>query len=155
MKLLAIILLFAAGASAVGCGGETTGGASKSGEPSGPFMTKFRIGRSVASDRTVAVETSFFGQGDSVYISFAVKNVPAKSLAKVVWIDSSKRKISEEQKPIASDTGIVSFELKDAADLAVGEYSVQFFYAEPGQTPEKWLNLGAHTFRIDPKRSLS
>jgi hypothetical protein len=152
VRPLAITLILALGATAVGCGEKTTGEGPLS-KATGPYMTKFRIGRAVASDRTVTVETGSFGQGDPIYISFEVKNVPPKSSAKVVWSDSSGRKISEEQKQIASGSGAVSFELKGAG-LAVGDYSVQFFHGDQGEAPEKWLSLGANTFQIGPKRPL-
>jgi hypothetical protein len=149
VRPLAITLILALGASAVGCGEKTTGGASPS-KGSGPVMTRFRIGRAVASDKTVTVETDFFGQGEPIYISYDVENVPPKSFAKAVWSDSAGRKVSEEQKQIASGSGAVSFEMK-GADLAVGNYLVEFFYRDPGEAPEKWRSLGAHTVRIGAK----
>jgi hypothetical protein len=151
VRPLAITLILALGASAVGCGEKTTGGASPS-EATGASVTRFRIGRAVASDGTVTVETDSFGQGDPIYISFGVKNVPPKSQVKVVWSDSSKRKISEEQKQLAPATGLVSFEMKGAAGLAIGDYAVEFYYGDPGVAPEKWLSLGGHPIRVGWKR---
>src|SRR5262245_893688 len=80
VKSMAIALAVALtlGAGAVGCGEKNPGETSDSGK-TGPYMTKFRIGRAVAPDRTVAVETDSFGQGDPIFISFEVKNVPPKS----------------------------------------------------------------------------
>jgi len=148
---IALAVALTLGAGAVGCGEKNPGETSDSGK-TGPYMTKFRIGRAVAPDRTVAVETDSFGQGDPIYISFEVKNVPPKSVARVVWSDSSNQKLSEEQKPLASGTGAVSFEMKGARDLPIGSYYVQFFYGEPGD-PGKWSNLGGHPIRVGPKRS--
>ena len=135
----------------MGCGEKTTGGASPT-EASGPVMTKFRIGRVVGSDRTVTLETDSFSQGDPIYISFEVKNVPSTSQAKVVWSDSSKKKMSEEQKQLAAGTGAATFEMKGAAGLATGDYSVEFFYRDPSETPEKWWSLGSHPIRVGPRR---
>jgi hypothetical protein len=139
------------GAIAVGCGEKKTDGTSESGR-TGPYMTKFRIGRAVAPDRTVTIETDSFGQGDPIYVSFEVKNVPPKSVARVVWSDSSNQKLSEEEKPLASDNGAVSFEMKGARDLPIGDYYVQFFYGQPGD-PAKWSNLGGHPIRVGAKRA--
>ena len=148
---MAIILMLAVGASALGCGEKKTGEESRS-TPSGPYMTKFRIGRAVASDRRVTVETDSFRQGDPIYISFEVKNVPPKSQARVVWSDSFKKKISEEQKPLASGAGAVSFEMKDAANVAPGDYLVEFFYGDREGAPEKWWWLGSKGFQVGQKR---
>lgn len=154
MKQMAIALTLALGATVWGCGEKTTGRAS---EPvrTGPYMTKFRIGRAVAPDHTVTIETDSFGQGDPIYISFEVKNVPSKSVARVVWADSSNQKLSEEQKPLASGTGAVSFEMKGARDLPIGNYYVSFFYGDPGEVPERWTNLGSHPIRVGAKRASS
>ncbi len=155
MRPMAIALTLALGAGAVGCGEKTTGGGAPESVRTGIYMTKFRIGHTVAPDRTVTVETDSFGQGDPIYVSFEVKNVPAKSVARVVWSDSSNKKLSEEQKPLASGTGAVSFEWKGARDLPIGSYYAQFFYGSPGEVPEKWTNLGGHPIRVGPKRPSS
>ena len=84
-------------------------------------------------------------------MSFEAKNLPAKSRVKAVWSDSSKRKISEEQKEPASG-GAVSFQLKGAPDLATGEYLVEIFYGDAEPAPGKWTFLGSKTFRVGPKR---
>lgn len=132
----------------MGCTEKETGGAH---EPAGPHVTKFRMGRAVAPSGTVSTEGDSFAQGEPVYMSFEVKKVPPKSRVKVVWTDSSKRQISEEQKEIASATGAVSFEMKDAAGLAAGDYLVEFFSQVP-DAPDKWLSLGHKQFRVGPKR---
>lgn len=149
MKPLAIALVLVLGASALGCGEKSTGGASESGA-SGPHVTKFRIGRGATSDGIVTVETDSFHQGDPIYVSFEVKNVPSKFQARVVWSDSSKRKISEEEKQAGSGS-TVSFQIKGAADLVMGDYLVELFYGEPG-TPVKWTWLGSKNFRVAQKR---
>ncbi len=151
MKPMAFTLILAVGAGAVGCGGKKTQSEGRP-EPAGTYLTKFRIGRSVAPDRSVTIETDSFGQGDPVYISFEVKKAPPKPQAKVVWSDSSRRKISEEQKEIPSGNGAVSFELKNAAGLAMGDDLVEFFRGDSGEAPEKWSGLGHKSFRVGPKR---
>src|ERR1700693_1208181 len=116
---MAMTLIFAVGASFLSCGEKTTGEAADSG-PSGPHVAKFKIGAVVASGGIVTIETDSFRQGDPISISFEVKNPPPKSQARVVWSDSSKRKISEEEKQPASGTGAVSFQMKGAPDLGAG-----------------------------------
>ncbi len=152
MKPTAITLILVVGAGAVGCGGKKTETEGRP-EPAGPYVTKFRIGRAVAPDRKVTIETDSFAQGDPIHISFEVKKAPPKSQAKVVWSDSSKRKISEEQKEIPSGTGAVSFELKDAKDLAIGDYLVEFFCGDSGEALAKWSGVGHKPFRVGPKRT--
>jgi len=159
LKPVAFLLVLAVGASAWGCGEKKTGGTSGSGasqasgapEGSGPRVMKFRIGRSAASDGIVTIETDSFGQGDPVYVSFEIKNLPAKSQAKVVWSDSSKMKISEEQKQPASGSNAVSFQMKAAADLAMGDYIVDLFCGDPGSSA-KWTWLGSKSFKVGAKR---
>jgi hypothetical protein len=148
---IAKALLLVVVASALGCGEKTTGGASDSGPP-GPHVAKFKIGAVVASGGIVTIETDSFRQGDPISISFEVKNPPPKSQARVVWSDSSKRKISEEQKQPASGTGAVSFQMKRAQDLEVGEYLVELFYGDSDPAPGKWTSLGTKSFRVGPKR---
>jgi hypothetical protein len=145
---MAILLVLAAGASAVGCAEKETGGAR---EPAGPYVTKFRMGHAIASDGTVTVEGDSFAPGDSIYMSFEVRKVPPKSQVKVVWSDPSKKEISQEQKQIVSGTGAVSFEMKNTARLATGDYLVEFFSPDPAGAPEKWSSLGHKPFRVGPK----
>jgi len=151
VKPMAMTLILAVGASFLGCGEKTTGGASDSG-PSGPHVAKFKIGPVVASGGIVTIETDSFRRGDPISISFEVRNPPPKSHARVVWSDSSKRKISEEQKQPASGTGAVSFQMKGAPDLGVGDYLVELFYGDPDPAPGKWTSLGTKSFRVGPKR---
>lgn len=151
MKRMTIALILAVGASALGCGEKTTGGGSDSGA-SGPHVAKFKIGHAAPSDGVVTVETDTFRQGDPISISFEVKNLPPKSQARVVWNDSSKRKISEENKQPASGTGAVSFQMKGAPDLEVGDYLVELFYGDPDPAPGKWTSLGTKSIRVGPKR---
>jgi hypothetical protein len=148
---ITLMVILASGAS-LGCGEKRAGGGAVEPAGSGPLMTRFRIGRAVSRDQTVTIETDSFGQGDPIYVSFEVKNVPPKSVAKAVWKNSSQQKLSEEQKPLAPGNGAVSFEMKGARDLPIGIYSVEFFYGDPGEVPEKWSNLGGHPIRIGPKR---
>ncbi len=147
---MAFTLILAVGACAAGCGEKKTEEGRP--EPAGPYVAKFRIGRAVGSDRKVTLETDSFAQGDPVYLSFEVKKSPPNSLVKVVWADSSGRKVSEEQKEIPSGTGAVSFELKDAAGLQTGDYMVEFFCRESGDAPGKWSGLGHKPFRVGSKR---
>jgi hypothetical protein len=146
---MAITLTLAIGASAFGCAEKETGGAH---EPAGPYVTKFRMGHAIASNGTVTVEGDSFAPGDPIYMSFEVKKVPPKSQVKVVWSGPSKREVSEERKQVASGTGAVSFEMKDTAGLATGDYLVEFFSQDPGGAPEKWSSLGNKPFRVGPKR---
>jgi hypothetical protein len=145
----AIALAFVLGASAMGCTAKETGGAH---EPAGPYVTKFRMGHAVASDGTLTIEGDAFAPGDPIFMSFEVKKVPPKSPVKVVWSGPSKTEISQEQKPVASGTGAVSFEMKDTASLAAGDYLVEFFAQDPGGMPGKWSSLGHKPFRVGPKR---
>jgi hypothetical protein len=147
VKPMAIAFVLAVGASALGCGEKTTGGASDSGA-SGPYLAKFKIGQAAASDGIVTLETDSFHQGDSIFISFEIKNLPPKSQARVVWSDSSKRKVSEDQTHPASDTGAVSFQMKGAPDLEVGDYVLELFYGDPNPAPGKWTFLGTKNFRV-------
>jgi hypothetical protein len=148
-KAMAAALALLVGASASSCARKETGAGTH--EPAGPYVTKFRIGHAVASDATVTIEGDSFAPGDPIYVSFEVRKVPPKSPVKVVWSGPSKTEISQEQKPIASGTGAVSFELKDTAGLAAGDYLVEFFCQDSG-APEKWLSLGHKPFRIGRKQ---
>ena len=149
MRPMAFALFLAYGANALGCAEKETGGAH---EPAGPYVTKFRMGHVIAPDGTVTVEGDSFAPGDRVYMSFEVKKVPPNSQVKVVWSGPSKTEISQEQKRIASGTGAVSFEMKNTAGLAAGDYLVEFFSRDPGGAPEKWLSLGHKPFKIGPER---
>ena len=151
MRHMAMALILVIGASALACGEKTTGGAADSGGGTGPRVAKFRIGQAVAPDGIVTLETDSFHQGDPVYVSFEVKNLPTKSPARVVWSGPGKKMISEEEKPI-SDKGAVSFQMKAAPDLEVGDYIVELFCGDTGAAPGKWTSLGTKGFRIGPKR---
>jgi hypothetical protein len=78
-----------------------------------------------------------------------MKNFSPETQARVVWSDSSKTKISEEEKRPGSGDA-VSFEFKGAASLPAGDYLVELFSTDPG-TPGKWMWLGSKSFRIGPK----
>lgn len=146
------ILVLALAAGTLACGEKTAGGGAPVSRGTAPGMAKFRIGPAAGSDGIVTVETDSFHQGDSVKISYEVKNVPPKSQTKVVWSDSSKAKISEEQKAISADTGSVNFEMKGAKDLPTGQYIVEFFYEDP-QISGKWIFLGSKNFQVGMKRT--
>jgi hypothetical protein len=148
---MALPLILAVGASAVGCGGGEKKVEGRP-EPAGIYLTKFRIGRALAPDRTVTIETDSFGSGDRICISFEVRKAPPKSQVKAVWKDSSGRKIAEDQQEVPSGTGAMLFELKDAASLPIGDYLVEFSSQDSG-APEKWSGMGHKPFRIGPRRA--
>jgi hypothetical protein len=160
VRPLTIALVFAIGASALGCGekkageggGGGGGGAADSGG-TGTRITKFRFGTGVDSNGVVINETESFRPGESVCVSFEVKNVPAKSQVKAVWNDSSKKKVSEEQKPPGSGSGAASFQLKGGPGVPEGDYVVEFFYGDPDPAPGKWTFLGTKAFHVGPKRT--
>jgi hypothetical protein len=158
---MTIALVLAIGASALGCGGEKTagggggggGGGSKaadSGGGGGPRITKFRFGSGVDGNGIVVNETESFRSGETVSVSFEVKNIPAPSQVKAVWNDSSKKKISEEPK-LPAGSGFVSFQLKGGPTVPDGAYVVEFFYGTPDPPPGKWTFLGTKSFRVGPK----
>ncbi len=157
MKAMTIALVLAIGATALGCGEKKAGGAggggsaSDSGGGSGPRITKFRFGSGVDGNGIVMSETESFRSGETVAVSFEVKNVPAQSQVKAVWNDSTKKKISEEQKP-PSGSGFVSFQLKGGPSVPDGDYVVEFFYGTPDPAPGKWTFLGTKSFKVGPKR---
>ena len=165
MKRFAIVLLLAVAASALGCGEKKTGGAgasgaggtgggaaaSDSGGGGGPRITKFRFGSGVDANGIVLNETESFHSGDTVSVSFEVKNVPAQSQVKAVWNDSTKKKISEEQK-LPAGGGAVAFQLKGGPTLPDGDYVVEFLYGTPDPPPGKWTFLGTKSFKVGPKR---
>jgi hypothetical protein len=97
----------------------------------------------------VTREASFFQNGEPVHVSFEVKNVTPGSAIRVVWSDSTRRVIAEEEKRLPSD-GAVSFEMKDAGSLAEGDYAVEFFRAEPSAA-RGWGFLGTKLFKVGPK----
>jgi len=160
MRPLITILIVALAAGTAGCGEKTAGGDKAAGSASAsgsrdasPGMAKFRIGPAAATDGVVTIEADSFHQGDPIHISYEVKNVPSKSQARVVWSDSSKKKISEEQKPLTSGTGAVSFEMKGAKDLPAGDYVVEFYYGDPEAAGGKWSFMGSKTFKVGVKQS--
>lgn len=156
MRRMALALVLAVSTMTLGCSKETPGGSTKSAEPStegkGPIVTKFRIGPVVDGDGIVTRETDAFKQGEAIHLSFVVKNVPKNTPIRVVWRDSARRDIAEEQKPLPSD-GAVSFEMKDAGNLASGEYVVEFSRGE-ASAPGGWGGLGTKPFTMGPKPPL-
>ena len=165
MRPMTIALVFAIGASALGCGEKKTGGggatatsgasggtaASDSGGGGGPRITKFRFGSGVDANGLVLNETESFHSGDTVSVSFEVKNVPAQSQVKAVWNDSTKKKISEEQK-LPAGSGAVGFQLKGGPTVPDGDYVVEFLYGSPDPPPGKWTFLGTKSFKVGPKK---
>ena len=164
MKPMTIALVFAIGASALGCGEKKTGGggtsaaggagggaASDAGGGGGPRITKFRFGAGVDANGVVLNESESFHSGDTVSVSFEVKNVPAQSQVKAVWNDSAKKKIFEEQK-VPSGSGAVSFQLKGGPTVPDGDYIVEFLYGTPDPPPGKWTFLGTKSFKVGPKK---
>lgn len=146
-------LLIAVSATGLGCREKeapTPEKGQQRGGP-GPLVTKFRIGRGVDRSR-VAVETDSFQQGDAIAISFQVANVPNKSPIRVVWSDSARQKIAEDVKTLPSGGAIV-FEMKGAESLAVGDYVVEFFFADPSRPAGTWSFLGTKPFKVGPKRA--
>jgi len=165
VKPMTIALVFAIGATALGCGEKKAGGGgaggtsaasgggavSDAGGGGGPRITKFRFGSGVDPNGIVLNETETFHSGDTVSVSFEVKNVPAQSQVKAVWNDSTKKKISEEQK-LPAGGGAVAFQLKGGPTLPDGDYVVEFLYGTPDPPPGKWTFLGTKSFKVGPKR---
>lgn len=163
MKSLIMILVLAVGASTLGCGGEKTtgGGAAAGGKGAaaadsggggggGPRITKFRFGSGTDPNGIVINETEKFRPEETPSVSFEVKNVPANSQVKAVWNDSSKKKISEEQKMPGSG-GAVTFQFKGSPTVPEGDYVVEFFYGDPAPPPGKWTFLGTKSFHVGQK----
>lgn len=155
MRTMALALVLTVSMMNLGCTKKE--GPAGSQEPgrkeTGPYMTKFRIGPVVDADGIVTKETDAFKQGESIHISFEVKNVPDGTRIRVLWADSSKREISEEVKPLPSNDA-VTFEMKDAGSLAPGAYVVEFSRAEPS-APKGWGGLGVKPFTVSGNPSPS
>jgi hypothetical protein len=110
---------------------------------------RFQIGKTVAADGKVLNDTDQFTAGDSIYISFVVRNAPAGTYAKVTWkrIDGDV-KMGEEQKTLPAG-GFVSFAVKDTSTWPPGRYRVEKWFGREasGATPP-WTGLGTKDLTI-------
>src|SRR5215475_13750798 len=135
-KVLILAGVFAA--SALGCGGKNEGGGTAASSPGGGapssntkdiYVDKYKIGRTVMADGQAGTETDVYLPGESVYMSFVLRNLPSPSKVRIVFTDLAEhRKITELEKTTDKE-GFVSFELKDTKSLKPGTYRAEYFLA--------------------------
>jgi hypothetical protein len=135
-KLTALLLIGVLGCSKVGPGGGGSGGAI--------VIDKYRIGRIRAADGSATGETDVYGVGETIYVSFEVKNAPSGSPVRLVFSslpDDLKMAEIEQKTP---RNGFVGFELKDTKGWLPGTYRVECFLLDGS----KQVSLGIHDFKL-------
>jgi hypothetical protein len=124
-------------------GSATQGPATQAPALRSPFVSLYRIGRSQAPDGSTTGETDMFAAGETVYMSFTVKNAPSDAKVRLVFSTlPDNRKVAELES--TSTNGFVSFGMKDTKSWAPGTYRAEYFLLEDG----KPNSLGIHDFKI-------
>ncbi len=110
--------------------------------------TEFKFGRGLAPDGTVTGEGGPFSEGETLHVSFRVRNAPAGSAFKVAVTGlADKKKYYEEQKSPSEPNSTMSFTLPDTRSWPPGEYRLEMQLAD---APE--LLHGTFDFKIAPAK---
>jgi hypothetical protein len=145
MTFRKILSLLALAAALVACGKEARPGGGGGGTDirSDPF----KFGDSTDAKGKVTHEGDHIPAGSAAAMSFYVRNAPARTEVRVVWMDAaSKVEIGQEVKSIDSD-GFVAFQ----KPLPEGNYRVEMFHKLP--EAKEWRYLGTHVFKVAKKMS--
>jgi uncharacterized protein YfaS (alpha-2-macroglobulin family) len=146
MKAIVAALL-TVGVLACSKGDGVGGGGSSAAQ--GPVVGSYRIGRSLAPDGSATNETDMYTPGETVHMSFVVKNAPSDVKVRLVFSTlPDNRKVAELERSTAKN-GSVSFELKDTKNWALGTYRAQYFLLEGGRE----TSLGIHDFKLVASRT--
>ena len=141
-----VAALLTVGVLACSKGGDGGGGGSAT---QGPSVGMYRIGRSVAPDGSATNETDVYAMGETVYMSFVVKNAPSDAKVRLVFSAlPDNRKVAELEKSTSKE-GFLSFEMKDTKSWALGTYRAEYFLLEGG----KQKSLGFHDFKLVASRT--
>jgi hypothetical protein len=135
-KLTALLVI-----GVLGCGKDGPGAAGSGGAV---VIDKFRIGRIQAADGSAAVETDIYSVGETIYVSFEVKNAPSGSPVRLVFSSLPDGRGMAELENKTARKGLVGFELKDTKGWPPGTYRVEYFLLEGS----KRLSLGIHDFKL-------
>ncbi len=137
--------LLALAAVLVACGKEATSAGRGGGTDI--HTDPFKFGDSTDAKGKVTHEGDFIPAGSAAAMSFNVRNAPARTQVRAVWMDvASKVEVGEEVKPIDSD-GFVAFQ----KPLPEGSYRVEMSHKLP--EAKEWRYLGTHLFRVVKKMS--
>ena len=143
--IVAALLTLCVLACAKGNGAGGSGGS----DARGTFVDMYRIGRSVAPDGSATDETNVYAVGETVYMSFVVRNAPSDAKVRLVFSTLPENRKVAELQGSASKKGFVSFGVKDTKTWALGTYRAEYFLLEGG----KWKSLGIHDFKLVASRT--
>ncbi len=148
MTFRKILPLLALAAAFVACGKGAKEGTPAAGTRGTDIQTDpFKFGDSTDAKGKVTHEGDFIPAGSAAAMSFYVRNAPARTQVRVVWMDAaSKVEIGQEVKSIDSD-GFVAFQ----KPLPEGNYRVEMFHKLP--EAKEWRYLGTHVFKVAKKMS--
>lgn len=138
--LLTVSVLACSKGDGVGGGGSSAA--------QGPVVASYRIGRSLAPDGSATNETDVYTPGETVHMSFVVKNAPPDAKVRLVFSTlPDNRRVADLERSTAKN-GFVSFELKDTISWSLGTYRAEYFLLEGG----KQRSLGIHDFKLVASR---
>lgn len=90
------------------------------------------IGHELAADGSMATGKGGddFAPGQPIYVTMEVGDAPPNSTVKVVWYGPNETKIGEENKPVVAGQKYLSFETKDTAKWAKGDYRAEVWIGD-------------------------
>lgn len=104
-------------------------------------VTSIQLGKSLNIDKTVAVHTTRFAPGDSVYVSVVTAGAGSGEIS-VRWMYAGRVVLGEPKKQVTyRDVAATEFNLTSAAGFPLGDYTVEAFL--DGQS------AGTRTFKVE------
>lgn len=90
------------------------------------------IGHELAADGSMVTGKGGddFAPGQPIYVTMEVGDAPPNSTVKVVWYGPNETKIGEENKPVVAGQKYLSFETKDTASWAKGDYRAEVWIGD-------------------------
>ena len=145
-------------ATAFGCGGKNEGAskpaASGGSSPSQPankdiYVDKYKIGRTQLASGEAGTESDIYQPGESVYMSFVLRNLPSPSKVRIVITSLADNKQIAQLEKTTDKEGFVSFEEKDTRSWKPGTYRAEYVLLTEGERPR---GMGTHDFKIVASR---
>jgi hypothetical protein len=90
------------------------------------------IGHGVAADGSIPADQQGddFAPGETVHVAMEVGDTPANSKIKVVWYGPGETRIGDETKTVNTGDHYISFETKDTASWAKGDYRAEVWIGD-------------------------
>jgi hypothetical protein len=120
--------------------------------PKGPYIAAFRIGHDLTANGAVAVEGSVFGPGDTICVSFDIKNAPADGKVHLRWETAADKKtVREADVPLSADHSPNVSSKTETGGWPPGEYTLHKYLSAPSANIQN-MELGTATAKIVRER---